>query len=182
VAAATFVLVMKPLLDHHLVVLAIALAIASGAGLGWLASQIRRDVLLVLAASVAVFIAAGSYQQHRQLVRSRLAEPPWILWAAERLRAETRPDEVVATDIPIVGYYAHRRLVPDLVDTSFTRVGVGDLTPSKVFAELNRYHVRAAVLGRALYSVPEIRARFAARFARRIPHDFVVLYLDKRAP
>ena len=181
-AAAAFILAMKPLLDHHLVILAVALAVPVGAALGLAAASLRRDAAAVLALGVAVFVAAGVYQQHRQLHRDAHAEPDWILWAADRLRAVTAPHEVVATDIPIVAYYAHRDLVPDLVDTSFTRVDVGDLRPARVFRELDRYHVRAAALGRALYAVPAVRAGFAARFRQRIPHEFIVLYLGRRAP
>jgi hypothetical protein len=181
-AAAAFILAMKPLLDHHLVILAVALAVPVGAALGLAAASVRRDAAAVLALGVVAFVAAGVYQQHRQLHRDAHAEPDWILWAAARLRAVTAPHEVVATDIPIVAYYAHRDLVPDLVDTSFTRVDVGDLRPARVFRELDRYHVRAAALGRALYAVPAVRAGFAARFRQRIPHEFIVLYLGRRAP
>ena len=87
-----------------------------------------REAAVPLLLFAALFAVAGTYQQHRQLVRNSKPEPAWVHVAANWLRTETRPDEVVATDIPILAYYAHRRLVPDFVDTSFTRLGVGDLT------------------------------------------------------
>ena len=89
---------------------------------------------------------------------------------------------MILTDYPIVAYYAHRRLVPQLVDTSFTRSDIGDLPAPEIFRDLDRYHVRAAALGRALYRDPAIRAGFARRFRRRIPHQFIVLYVGRRTP
>lgn len=182
-AAAVFILAMKPLLDHHLVILAVAVALPTGTALGLAASRLQRqDAQIALALFVVAFVAAGIYQQRRQLVRSKQAEPTWVFWAADRIRAETAPGEVVATDIPIIAYDAHRRLVPDLVDTSFTRMSVGELTPAKVFAELDRYHVRVAAIGRAFWADPRFRQQFAARFRRTIVHENVVLYIGRRSP
>jgi hypothetical protein len=98
------------------------------------------------------------------------------------LRTKTRPDEVVATDIPVLAYYAHRRLVPNFVDTSFTRLGVGDLTPAEVFAQLDRYHVRVAAIGRAFWVDPPIRKGFNERFSYRKWHPNIVYYLGRRQP
>jgi hypothetical protein len=101
--------------------------------------------------------------------------------AATWLRTNTQPAEVVATDIPILAYYAHRRLVPDLVDTSFTRLGVGDLKPAEVFAELDRYRVRVAAIGRALWVDPPVRKGFNARFTHPKWHPNIVYYFGWRA-
>ena len=181
-AAAGFILAMKPLLDHHLVILAVGVALPTGAALGLAASRLRGGTGAVLVLVVASFAAAGVYQQHRQMVRSSKPEPSWIHVAANWLRAETQPNEVVATDIPILAYYAHRRLVPDFVDTSLTRIGVGDLKATKVFAELDRYHVRVAAIGRAFWVDPGIRQVFDARFGRRTLHPNIVYYLGRRTP
>jgi 4-amino-4-deoxy-L-arabinose transferase-like glycosyltransferase len=181
-AAAAFILAMKPLLDHHLVILALAVAVPAGAALGLGASRLRREAAVPLLLFAALFAVAGTYQQHRQLVRNSKPEPAWVHVAAAWLRAETRPDDVVATDIPVLAYYAHRRLVPDFVDTSFTRLNVGDLKPAEVFAELNRYHVRVAAIGRALWVDPAVRRGFNARFDHRKWHPNIVYYFDTRTP
>jgi hypothetical protein len=178
-AAAAFVLAMKPLLDHHLVILAVAAAPAAGASLGLAASRMRREAAIPVVLFIAIFAIAGTVQQHRQLGRLQ-AEPAWVHVAANWLRSKTRPDEVVATDIPILAYYAHRRLVPDFVDSSFTRLGVGDLSPAEVFAELDRYHVRVAAIGRAFWVDPPIQKGFNVRFSYRKWHPNIVYYLGRR--
>jgi 4-amino-4-deoxy-L-arabinose transferase-like glycosyltransferase len=178
-AAAAFILAMKPLLDHHLVILAVAVAPAAGASLGLAASRMRREAAIPLLLLAAVFAAAGTVQQHRQLGRLQ-AEPAWVHVAANWLRTNAKPTEVVATDIPILAYYAHRRLVPDFVDTSFTRLGVGDLTPVEVSTELDRYHVRVAAIGRAFWVDPPIQKGFNARFRYRKWHPNIVYYLGLR--
>jgi 4-amino-4-deoxy-L-arabinose transferase-like glycosyltransferase len=180
-AAAAFILAMKPLIDHHLVILAVAVAPAAGASLGLATSRLRREAAVPLLLFALLFAAVGTYQQHRQLGRL-LAEPAWIHVAANWLRTEARPDEVVATDIPILAYYAHRRLVPNFVDTSFTRLGVGDLSPAEVFRELDRYHVRVAAIGRAFWVDPPIQKGFNARFNYRKWHASIVYYLGRRQP
>jgi hypothetical protein len=119
-------------------------------------------------------------QQHRQLSGTK-PEPEWIHVAAHWLRAETPPNAVVATDIPIVAYYAHRRLIPDFVDTSFTRLAVGELTPATVFAQLDRYDVRVAAIGRAFWADPAIRKAFDTRFRHRRLGTNIVYYVGRRS-
>jgi hypothetical protein len=179
-AAAVFVLAMKPLIEHHLVILAVAVALPAGAALGLATARLQREARIFIMLFVALFAVAGVYQQHRHLVRDSKPEPSWVHVAANWLRAETRPDEVVATDIPILAYYAHRRLVPDFVDTSFTRIGVGDLGAAEVVAELDRYHVRIAAIGRAFWVTPPIQKAFNRRFAHRKWHHNFVYYFGRR--
>ena len=180
-AAVAFILAMKPLLDHHFVILAVAVALPAGAALGLAAERLSREAAVPLLLFVGLFLVVGTYQQHRQLVRLK-PEPAWVHVAATWLRTKTRPDEVVATDIPVLAYYAHRRLVPNFVDTSFTRLGVGDLTPAEVFAQLDRYHVRVAAIGRAFWVDPPIRKGFNERFSYRKWHPNIVYYLGRRQP
>jgi 4-amino-4-deoxy-L-arabinose transferase-like glycosyltransferase len=181
-AAAAFILAMKPLLDHHLVILAVSLALPAGAGLGLAVARVRPNYRAGAALAVSVAAAAGFYQQHRQLVRSAQPEPAWVGRAAARLRALTRPDEVVATDIPEIAYYAHRRLVPDFVDSSFTRLSVGELTPKRVFAEMDRYHVRVAAIGRTFWADPAIHRAFDAHFHHHRPAPNIVFYTGRKLP
>lgn len=181
-AAAAFILAMKPLLDHHLVILSVSLAVPAGAALGLAVRRLRPEAGAVTAFLLVIFVAAGTYQQHRQLVRSTAPEPAWVHRGANWLRAETGPADIVATDIPIVAYYAHRRLVPDFVDSSFTRLGVGELTPAKVAAELDRYHVQVAAIGRTFWADKAIRKVFDTRFRHRQLAPDIVFYSDSRTP
>jgi 4-amino-4-deoxy-L-arabinose transferase-like glycosyltransferase len=181
-AAAAFILAMKPLLGHHLVILAVSIAVPAGATLGLAASRLRLAGTAALVGVALLFLAAGAVQQRRQLARGSVPEPQWIHRAADWLRAETKPNAVVATDIPIVAYYAHRRLIPDFVDTSFTRLGVGELTPATVFAQLDRYDVRVAAIGRTFWADPAIRKEFDRRFRERRLGTNIVYYVGRRAP
>jgi 4-amino-4-deoxy-L-arabinose transferase-like glycosyltransferase len=181
-AGAAFILAMKPLLDHHLVILSVSLAVPAGAALGLAAAHLRSDARLLAALLLSAFVAAGLYQQHRQLVRGTAPEPAWVLRGANWLRTQSGPDDIVATDIPILAYYAHRRLVPDFVDSSFTRLGVGELTPAKVSAELDRHHVKVAAIGRVFWADKGIRQVFNARFRHRKWHPNIVFYYGSRRP
>jgi 4-amino-4-deoxy-L-arabinose transferase-like glycosyltransferase len=181
-ATAAFILFMKPLLQHHLVILAVGVGVPAGTALGMIAARLGRRAQGLFVLVAAVFVGAGVYQQHSQLTRSNQPEPAWVIGAASWMRAEARPDEVVATDIPIIAYDAHRLLVPDLVDTSFTRAGVGDLTPARVFSDIDRYHVRVAAIGRAFYADTALRNGFTARFTHVIVRPDIVLLLGRRRP
>jgi 4-amino-4-deoxy-L-arabinose transferase-like glycosyltransferase len=182
-AAGVFVLLMNPLLDHHLVILAVALALPTGATLGLALSQpIRREVQIAVALLVGAIVVVGVAQQHRRLVQADQPEPAWIFRAANEVRAATAPADVVVTDIPIIAYRAHRRLVPDLVDTSFTRMSVGELPPAKIFAELARYNVQVAAIGRSFYANPQIRHGFDVRFRHRLVRPNIVIYRGRRSP
>jgi len=181
-AAAAFILAMKPLLDHHLVILSVSFAVPAGAALGLAVTRLRPDAGAVVALLFVIFAAAGVYQQHRQLVRSTAPEPAWVHRGANWLRDQSAPSDIVATDIPIVAYYAHRRLVPDFVDSSFTRLGVGELTPAKVSAELDRYHVQVAAIGRTFWADKAIRKVFDTRFRHRQLAPNIVFYSGSRTP
>ena len=181
-AAGVFVLAMKPLLDHHLVILAMALALPVGATLGLtVSSSPRRTAGLAVGLLAGALVAVGVAQQHHHLGQARSSEPGWILQAAALMRSEAAPSDLVATDIPIIAYRAHRLLVPDLVDTSLTRMSVGELPPSKVFAELARYDVQVAAIGRAFYAYPRIRHGFDTHFRRRVVHPNIVFYFGRLA-
>jgi hypothetical protein len=127
-AAIGFLLLQKPLLDHHFVLLAAALATAAAASLG--SGRGRLGVaLLALAAVTAV---AGWVQDYRQIDRSTKPEPVEIRQAAHVVRVLTRSNELVASDLPIVPYLADRREPGRLVDTSAVRFASGSLTPQDV--------------------------------------------------
>jgi 4-amino-4-deoxy-L-arabinose transferase-like glycosyltransferase len=139
-AAIVFLLLQKPLLDHHFVLLAAALGTAAGASLA--SGQGRLGLALLGVAGVTA--VAGWVQDYRQIHRSTKPEPAEIREAARVVRGMTRPGELVASDLPIVPYLADRREPGNLVDTSAVRFASGSLTPQDV----RRARARVYVAGR----------------------------------
>jgi 4-amino-4-deoxy-L-arabinose transferase-like glycosyltransferase len=139
-AAIVFLLLQKPLLDHHFVLLAAALGTAAGASL----ASGRGRLGLALLGVAAVTAVAGWVQDYRQIHRSTQPEPAEIRDAARVVHGMTRPGALVASDLPIVPYLADRREPGNLVDTSAVRFASGSLTPQ----EVRRARARVYVAGR----------------------------------
>ena len=146
-AAIGFLLLQKPLLDHHFVLLAAAVATAAGASLGSGRGRLGAAFLAV----AGVTAVAGWVQDYRQIDRSTKPEPVEIRQAAHVVRVLTRSNELVASDLPIVPYLADRREPGRLVDTSAVRFASGSLTPGDV----RRARARVYVAGREFLSHPE---------------------------
>ena len=140
VAAAIFLLLQRPLLDHHFVLLAAALGTAAAATL----TSLPGRLWLAGAAVAGVGAVAGWAQDYRQLARTPTGEPSEVVAAADAVRHLTRPGELVVSDLPIVPYLADRRLPGDLVDTSAVRFAAGSLTR----AEVEAARARVVVVGR----------------------------------
>ncbi len=139
-AALLFLLAQTPLLDHHFVLLAAALGTAAGASLG---SVPGRYSLLALAAAGVIAIG-GWIQDYRQIQRGVQPEPAEVRQAAAYLRATTAPNDLVASDLPVVPYLAGRREPGALVDTSAVRFASGSLDARDV----RRANARVYVAGR----------------------------------
>ena len=133
-AALGFLLMQKPLLDHHFVLVAAALAAAAGASLA--SAPWRLPI-----AAAGVIAVAGWFQDYRQIERSNHPEPPEIRQAARIVSAATRPGELVASDVPIVPYLAGRQQPGDLVDTSAVRFASHSLTARDVASARVRVYV-----------------------------------------
>jgi hypothetical protein len=176
-ASALFLLYQRPLLDHHLVLLAVALGVTAGIGLGAGAARLRGPVQTVAVGAVAVALAAGFVQEHRRLARNDEAEPAGVRWAAAQLRDRTEPDELVGTDLPIVAYLAGRRLAGQLIDASYGRLRTQTLTTEEILDELKEKRVRAVVVGRLYRQKPDLLAALRARYPTRLASDGVTLYL-----
>ena len=71
VAGYAFVLAMHPLSDHHLVFLAVSLALPAGVGLGLLATHagLQRAAVAALLLVIAAFFAAGVVKDRNEIVR-----------------------------------------------------------------------------------------------------------------
>jgi hypothetical protein len=126
-----------------------------------LASARGRPLLLGLAVALVVAVA-GWVQDVRQVDRSTQPEPQDVRRTAAIVRSMTRPNELVASDLPIVAYLADRRQPGDLVDTSAVRFASGSLKPN----EVQRPDVRVYVAGREFNDYPQAVAGLS--LARRV--------------
>jgi hypothetical protein len=174
--AALFLLWHQPLIDHHFVLLAAALAVPAGTSLD-LELRSRRSTLL--AALLALVVLAGIAQQWRRV--NRLEEPnPAPAQAAEAVAAATRPGETIVSDLPLVAVLAHRRLPGQLVDTSIVRFRSGSLQARCVLALADEAGARLVVAGRAFRIVPGVLAPLEAAFPER--REVAGITLLERSP
>ena len=176
VASAAFLVYQRPLLDHHLVLIATVLAVPAGAGLGAAVRRVPRHARLAVAAVAALALLAGLVQEERRLARQG-GEPAGVRWAAAELRARTIPGELVATDLQIVAYLADRRVPGELIDSSYVRLGTGSLTDDEILSVLERDTLRAVAVGRLYGDRPELVRALRARYPTRLERDGVTLYL-----
>jgi 4-amino-4-deoxy-L-arabinose transferase-like glycosyltransferase len=177
VASAAFLVYQRPLLDHHLVLLAATLAVPAGAGLAAAAQRLPRPARVAAIAAIVLALVAGLAQEARRLDRLGNVEPADVLAAAHELRSRTTPDELVGSDLPIVAYLADRRMPGRLVDTSFVRLGTGSLTDTEILATLDRHRVRAVVAGREFTNRSLLLRELAARYPKRVRTGAITIYL-----
>jgi 4-amino-4-deoxy-L-arabinose transferase-like glycosyltransferase len=176
-SAAAFVVWQKPLLDHHLVLLAAGLALPAGTALGRALDLMPRPVAAAAVVAGAVAIAAALYQQNRQLRRNDTQEPVQVRWAVAQVRAHTAPSDLVASDLPIVPYLADRRMPGSVIDTSLTRI-VGEFTKPEEMARLiDRSGAKAVVVGRLFLAKPAIVAGIRKRFPHHLQRYGTTVYL-----
>jgi 4-amino-4-deoxy-L-arabinose transferase-like glycosyltransferase len=148
-AAAAFLVLQNPLLDHHGVLLASTLAAAAGTAIGR-ALPARALVLAGVAAALAVALG------HAAVRTSHNAdpEPSYVEWAVDVVAADTRPGSLVPTDLPQVAYLAGRRVPAPLTDSSLARTEGGDLSRREILAAVRRAHSPLVVVARAYLTVP----------------------------
>jgi hypothetical protein len=170
--AAVFTLSMHPLLDHHLVLAAVALAVPSGAAVAGTLARLRSwaPVLLALA------VAAGLYQERHRLARDTRPAPVDYRWATSYVRTHTSRGELVVSDIPSIPYLAGRRQPGQLIDTSIARIVDEYLTPSEVLALVDRSRPALVVVGRNFLSHPEIVRGIVRRYPHPVRHGEVTIY------
>jgi 4-amino-4-deoxy-L-arabinose transferase-like glycosyltransferase len=140
---AAFLVWHRPLWGHDVAPLRIGLAVASGVGLAVLLREHRKFWPAISATSVAVIAGMIAYQSGR----APAAESGGIEWGAAVLRSHTHEGSEVAGDLPIIPFYADRRQPGNLIDSSWTRIGTGWLTPSQFLSTVKRDRVSAVVLG-----------------------------------
>jgi 4-amino-4-deoxy-L-arabinose transferase-like glycosyltransferase len=174
--AALFTLTMKPLLDHHLVLLATALAVPAGAALGATLERLRSWAPLILVPA----LLAGTFQEHRRLARNDVPERPAYQWAARTLESVTRPGDLVVSDVPSIPYLANRRQPGQLIDTSIARIVNEYLKPDEVLALIDKSMPAAVIVARNFESHPAIVRGIAKRYPRKLRNGEVTIYLPAR--
>ena len=174
--AAAFTLTMRPLLDHHLVLLATALAVPAGASVALTLARVRDWTLLLLVAVVC----AGLYQEHHRLARNAAPERPDYVWAAQAVDAHSRPSDLVVSDIPSIPYLAHRQEPGQLIDSSIARIINEYLKPKDVLRLIDESKAPVVVVGRNYESKPEIISGLESRFPLVLRHGEVTVYVRPR--
>jgi 4-amino-4-deoxy-L-arabinose transferase-like glycosyltransferase len=176
VASAAFLIVQKPLLDHHIVLLAATLAVPAGAGLGAAVVSAPHRLRLAVAGVAAVALALGFVQEQNRLADQE-GDPPGVTWAAAQLRTLTQPDDLVGTDLPIVAYLADRRVPGQLIDSSFVRLETGSLTDQDILGTVGRQNVRTVVVGRLYAEDPHLMMALRTAFLDKwVEHDGVKIF------
>jgi 4-amino-4-deoxy-L-arabinose transferase-like glycosyltransferase len=176
-AAALFLVFQRPLLDHHLVLLAAAFALAAGTTLAASIRIASRQRARVACAFVVLFTSAGVVQESRRLERDSVPEAPQVALAAAAIREASTPDELVVTDLPIVAHEAGRRVPGELVDTSAVRFASGSLTGARVMETIRTEHVRVVLVGREFENVPGLESSLRKLFGAPKPIGSFRLYL-----
>jgi hypothetical protein len=176
--AALFLVLVRPLADHHLLLLTVAYGISAGPSLALgIAALGSRRLQLAATGTVALFVLAGLYQEQRRLHRNDLPYPPEITWAVDAMRTVTRPGSIVVSDQPIVPFRARREQPGPLVDTSNTRISGGGITADEVIAEIERAQPEAVLVARMLRTLPRVIASLEAEYPRRFRCGDATLYV-----
>jgi 4-amino-4-deoxy-L-arabinose transferase-like glycosyltransferase len=175
-AAVVFTLTMKPLLDHHLVLLTTALAVPTAAAVALTCRRAPQPAFAVL----GLLLCAGLYQEHRRLARNDVPERASYRWASQVVAANALPGQLVVSDIPSIPYLAHRREPGQLIDTSIARIVDEYLKPADVLRLIDEADPPVVVVGRNFLSKPAIVRGIAGRYPRKMAKDNVTVYL--RAP
>ena len=169
-----FLVYHHPLHYNHLLVLPVVLAVPAGIALGALLEQVPKRELAV--GALALILAAGYVQQQRRASLDDVPEEPALVQAAELLRRETRPDDLVVSDQSIVPFLADRRVAGPLVDTAVLRFQTGSLTDAEVVRELETNGVRAVVAGRAFAHRPALLRVLEERYGPPQPSEGELLF------
>jgi 4-amino-4-deoxy-L-arabinose transferase-like glycosyltransferase len=171
-----FLALHSPLHENHLLVLPVALAVPAGIAVAVLADRSRYRLYALSA--LALVLAAGYVQQQRRIVEDQIDEEPELVAAAATLRRITAPGDLVVSDHSIVPFLVRRRVAGPLVDTAVLRFQTGSLTDAEVLRELERYDVRAVVVGRAFTERPALLRGLAVRY-RPLGTGAVRIYLRR---
>ncbi|HKV45901.1 MAG TPA: glycosyltransferase family 39 protein [bacterium] len=143
---------LTPLWDHHLAILFSPLALLAGLALDRVAAWATAGETGWRLARCAAVAAGGI-----GFLMSALAAVPQTHSSVELGRAVTRlggalsSNAHVLTDDPMVAFLAHRALAARLIDTSLTRIWVGEISEGRLAAALREEQTAAVVLWRGTF-------------------------------
>jgi 4-amino-4-deoxy-L-arabinose transferase-like glycosyltransferase len=178
VAAIAFLIWQRPLLDHHFVLFAAALALPAGSALGNAAALSSRTRLTGAVAAI-ILLPAYAQQWHRV---GQLPNPePDAEAAADYVAQATRPSETIVSDVPLIAYLADRPLPGELVDTSAVRFAAGSLDADCVLSAADAAGVRVVVVGRMFRADERLVTTIRERFPRRHQVGEITVYERPRA-
>jgi hypothetical protein len=162
----------RPLIDHHIDVLAAAWAVPIGATLAAGVAQLRGRAQVAAVAFVGLAIAAGLAQQWKH--NPAVPPSPDVNAAVARLKTLLPPGSLIATEHQIIAYRAGFDEPPSLVDLSFVRLESGDLTHARLLEEAAG--AKAFVIGRALRDDQQLLAALSRRYRRRIVIGSITIF------
>ncbi len=153
-----------PLHYNHLVALPVPLGLAAAVSLASLLTELPQRAHIIGMTALAVVVVAGFGQQWRRLTIAEERQPTIQVAAAAMLGTLTSRNELVATDVPMVGVLARRVSPGPLVDTAYLRFLTGSLTSRGVLAVIDEWCVGAVVAGRAFTGRPVIMSGLRTRY------------------
>jgi 4-amino-4-deoxy-L-arabinose transferase-like glycosyltransferase len=179
-AAAGFLVLVRPLTDHHLVLLSAACAISAGPSIALAIGALPRTSQIPTATVLVLLVAAGMYQEQRRLHRNDIPDAPEVTWATEAITRATSRDALVVTDQPIILFKADRATAGPLVDISNTRVTGGALTAADVTAVIRGSQPDAVFVNRMLRFLPAVIADLDRYYRSSVRCGSATLYLTSR--
>ena len=167
------VAVNRPLLHHHLVVVAWPLALIAASTLP------TRVPARALAAAVVGCTLLVPWAVHgRDTVEGKSSDSTQAV--ADVVRSATKDNDPVVSDLPLVPLLADRAPATATVDPSAVRIGTGSLDRQDILDAAE--HSGAVVVGRAFALVPGLCHELKQRYGAPDVVDGVRVYLTERAP
>jgi len=144
-----------PLFHHHLVALIpplVSLAIVGISPVNW--NKRWRSILGNIATAITIlvllFVSNTNGQEEQRYYRDMLTQAAGKVVqqdvrAAQDLRNETAPGQLVITDAQFLAGLADRDTPPSLVDTSLVRILTGNVTAEQLIQEASQPQVHAVL-------------------------------------
>jgi hypothetical protein len=167
------VAVHRPLLHHHLVIVAWPLALIAASTL-----PARLPPRTLVIAGVCALLVVPWAVRGRDTVEG--AESRRLEEVAAVVERSTTPGEKIVSDLPLVPLLAERAAAPATVDPSAVRIGTGSLSRDDILAAADG--AGATVVGRSFEVVPGLEAGLLRRYATVVDVGGVSVYVDPREP
>jgi len=190
-AGALAVCLMTPTWPHHFAVLLSPLALLAGAAADrlpdWLSTKTKaaRPVatMLVMAAVTAVAVRDIALATSPAC---KSAPPPGLVATVAEIARLVPSDALVVTDDPMLVFLAHRRVPPNLIDSSVARWQNGNLSEGDLHTALSDPRVGAVLLWRGTFEreFPGFATEAAAVFpnALRMTEGSMLLVRQAASP